>query len=319
MTKLTKHFEYVMAPNPPYNFKLTVKKPAGWSLFSPFEIYEGETLWTATDLCGELVGIRLHSSGTLDKPRISVRVFSSKSFDVKLQSEAKRTLYRMLGADQELYEFYRFAKKDGILKHVIENLYGMHDTFTSAIFPDAALAILLQMAPLKRSNEMMASFIKTYGETAEFDGKKIKAWPTPERISRITPVELARKCKVGYRAKSIVKLAKMLSLGGFPSMEMLESMEPEKAKELLLELPGIGDYSADIINPHGGFPIDVWSAEVFGKLFFGREPRNNRDAVDRVKKEGLKRWGKCSWMAFFYVVQDLNDLSKRLEMKIRLT
>jgi 3-methyladenine DNA glycosylase/8-oxoguanine DNA glycosylase len=319
MTKLTKHFEYTIKSNPPYDFGLTVKKPAGWSLFNPFEIYEDGTLWTATHLCGELVGIRLHSTGTLEKPRIFARIFSSKSFDTKRQAEAKRLLYKMLGADQELYEFYKFAKKDGILKHVIDDLYGMHDTFTTTVFSDAVLAILLQMAPLKRSNEMMSSFIKTYGELADFDGRKMKAWPTPERISGITPLDLATKCKVGYRAKSIVKLAKRLSLGDFPSIEMLESMEPEKAKELLLELPGIGDYSADIINPHGGFPIDVWSAEVFGKLFFGRAPRNNRDAVDRVKREGIRRWGKWSWMAFFYVVQDLSNLSKRLGMEIRIT
>ncbi len=64
-----------------------------------------------------------------------------------------------------------------------------------------------------------------------------------------------------------------------------------KLKKVLLELPGIGDYSADIINPHGGFPIDVWSAEVFAKLFFDKKPDNNREAVDKVKNEGLKRWG----------------------------
>ena len=175
------------------------------------------------------------------------------------------------------------------------------------------------MAPLKRSNEMMASFISVYGETAEFDGRRIKVWPTPKRMSGVPAQELARRCKVGYRAKSIVKLAKRLSVGDFPTTEMLEDMEPEKAKELLLELPGIGDYSADMINPHGGFPIDVWSAEVFGKLFFGKEPRNNREAVERVKREGLRRWGRWSWMAFFYVVQDLENLSRRLGISIRLT
>ena len=88
---------------------------------------------------------------------------------------------------------------------------------------------------------------------------------------------------------------------------------------MLLELPGIGDYSADIINPHGGFPIDVWSAEVFSKLLLGKEPENNRDAVGIVKEEGLKRWGKWSWMAFFYIVQNLPNLSKKLEKNLRLS
>ena len=54
-------------------------------------------------------------------------------------------------------------------------------------------------------------------------------------------------------------------------------------------------------------------------FFFGKEPENNRDAVGVVKEEGLKRWGKWSWMAFFYIVQDLPNLSKKLEKKLRLS
>jgi hypothetical protein len=72
------------------------------------------------------------------------------------------------------------------------------------------------------------------------------------------------------------------------------------------------------INPHGGFPIDAWSVEVFGKLFYGKEPEDNRKAIEGIKREGLRRWGKWSWMAFFYVVQDLENLSRKLDIKLRL-
>jgi len=85
-----------------------------------------------------------------------------------------------------------------------------------------------------------------------------------------------------------------------------------------MELPGIGDYSADIINPHGGFPIDVWSADVFGKLFYGNEPVDGRGSIVRIKREGVKRWGQWAWMAFLYVVQDLENLSRRLGTQLRL-
>jgi 3-methyladenine DNA glycosylase/8-oxoguanine DNA glycosylase len=117
----------------------------------------------------------------------------------------------------------------------------------------------------------------------------------------------------------VVKLAKKVETDKFPTIEELLKLEPEEAKKLLLDLPGIGDYSADIINPHGGFPIDVWSADVFGKLFFGKEPEDKRKAVSRIKIEGLRRWGKWSWMAFFYIVQDLENLSRELGMQLRLS
>ena len=105
---------------------------------------------------------------------------------------------------------------------------------------------------------------------------------------------------------------------GFPTMQEIMDMSPEKAKEKLTELPGVGDYAADIINPHAGFPIDAWSVDVFGILFFGELPRNRRDEIEKVKREGIRRWGRWSWMAFFYVAQDLKNLSKRLGVKLRL-
>jgi 3-methyladenine DNA glycosylase/8-oxoguanine DNA glycosylase len=104
---------------------------------------------------------------------------------------------------------------------------------------------------------------------------------------------------------------------GFHDMDEVVRMAPDEAKEKLMELPGIGDYAADILNPHAGFPIDAWSVNVFGLLFFGKEPENRREAIEEVKAEGIRR-GPWSWMAFFYVVQDLKNLSKALGIEIRL-
>jgi len=165
---------------------------------------------------------------------------------------------------------------------------------------------------------MMNCVVTKYGQPAEFDGKRIPVWPTYKRISKLTPAELARTCKLGYRAKLLVKLAKVISKSQGPTFTELRGLTREEAKRRLMELPGIGDYSADIINRPGGFPIDVWSAAVFGKLFCGKEPENSREAVEAVKREGIRRWGQWSWMAFFYVVQDLEGLSRKLNITLRL-
>ncbi len=45
---------------------------------------------------------------------------------------------------------------------------------------------------------------------------------------------------------------------------------------------------------------------------------NKREGVKTIKKEGLARWGRWSWMAFFYIVQDLENLSKALGTELRL-
>jgi len=311
--KLTYSFGWELAPKAPYDFALTVQKPARWSLFTESERYDGSTLWTATYLLGRLAGIELTSRGA----KIAARIHLAKRVSRAEAEAMKKELSTAIGADDDLGEFYAMARKDPILRHTIRHLRGMHDTSSPTIFSEACLAILLQMAPLERSNAMMSAFIEKYGAIAEFAGQKIRAWPSAKRIARLRASQLAKACKIGYRAKYIVALARKID-AGFPSTAELHAMPPEEAKRRLLELPGIGDYSADIIDPHGGFPIDSWSVEVFSKLFYGKTPAHNRDAIEKVKREGLRRWGRFAWMAFYYVVQDLPRLSKALKTDLRL-
>ena len=316
--KLPHRFSYQVKPVSPYCFKLTVKKPAGWSLFTPFEVYENETVWSALHLNDELVGVKLRSIGSTDHPLLRADVFTKKYATATMRENLKEGLNDLLGVNEDLAPFYTSARNDPILKHVIADLYGMHDTFSSSLFARATLAILLQMTGIKRGNQMMNRVITNYGQMAEFDGRRIRVWPTSVRISRLTAKQLAKTCKVGYRAKRLVKLAKVMTKDSGPTLAELKALTLEEAKGVLMELPGIGDYSADMINRPGGFPIDVWSATVFGKLFYGKEPENRREAVEIVKQEGIRRWGKWSWMAFFYVVQDLENLSRKLHTTLRL-
>lgn len=306
-----------ITPLPPFNFRLTVRKPAGWDLFTSGEVFEEGVLWTGIRHKGETFGLKIRSRGTRDKPRVAVEVYARSPVTSAETETLRETLTVCLGADQDLRGFYGFAMKDGILKHVVESLYGMHDTQAASLFNSVILAICLQMARLKRSNEMMEAISRKYGETIEFDGKRVLLQPTSRRIAKLDPPAFAKECKLGYRAKYIVASARMIE-AGFPDIQEIMRMPPSEAKEKLVELPGIGDYAADIINPHAGFPIDAWSVDVFGLLFFGKEPDNKREAIEKVKEEGLRRWGEWSWMAFFYVAQDLRNLSKRLGVQLRL-
>lgn len=268
--KLCHRFSYQVRPVSPYCFELTVKKPAGWSLFTPFEIYENEILWSALHLDKMLLGIKLQSLGHTNNPLLRVEVFTRRHSTAAQKEAHKERLNDLLGLNDDLTPFYDIARNDPILKHAIKDLYGMHDTFSNSLFARATLAILLQMTGIKRSNQMMNCVVTHYGQNAEFDGQSIHVWPTYERVAKLTPTRLARTCKLGYRAKLLVKLARVMTKTGGPTVTEL------------------------------------------------REPENSREAVEMVKKEGFRRWGQWSWMAFFYVVQDLERLSRKLHTTLRL-
>ncbi len=116
--------------------------------------------------------------------------------------------------------------------------------------------------------------------------------------------------KLGYRAKNLIAIAKELNRG-FPTLEELAAMTPEDAQKKILTLRGIGDYSAQLVMPRMGFPLDVWSAKIFGVLFNGEKPESPRDAISTLRDVAEKRWNGWMGQAFVYILNDLPKLSER--------
>jgi DNA-3-methyladenine glycosylase II len=301
---------------PPYSFELTVHKPAGWSLLTPFEVYKSGTLWTVLRMAGgAMFGLKLKSLGTVDEPRVFCRVYSEQKLRAGQRAELSDTIKWMLSVDEDITQFYALAKKDALIKALVNDLYGMKSTRQPDIFQRLILAVTLQMAPIARSNQMMELLIKEYGEAARFDRKQVSCWPSAERIAEASVGELEKRCKLGYRSKSLKAIAEAIQ-EGFPSTWELENMSPEEAKNKLMELRGIGEYSADIVSPHSGFALDVWSARIFSMLLLGSEPESPRDVIPKLRKIAVSRWGRWRGYVFLYVLHDLDGLAQRFNLRL---
>jgi DNA-3-methyladenine glycosylase II len=295
----------------PYSFELTLRKPAGWYWSTLGEVCEEGTCWSALRFNGELLGLKLCSSGKVAKPRLHCTIFSKANVNDSDKQAITRMLKRSLKAEEDLTGFYTLSQKDPILQGTVKDLYGMHTIGWPELFPALILAVSLQMAPMKRSNQMMDLLMANFGEDAIFDRKSIRYWPSAQTIAAASVEELMQKAKLGYRAKNLKAIATKLTLG-FPSMDELYSMESEEAKKKLLTLRGIGEYSAELVMPKTGFPLDVWSAKIFNVLLYGKVPEKPRAAIPALKEAAQKRWGGWMGYAFVYVLNDLPKISKRI-------
>jgi len=306
---LSNRYTTTIKPIPPYSFEYTVRKPAGWPWLTPEEVYENGVLWTATRIGASIVGLKLKSTGTLKQPCVICDVFSRERLTKNQRLMIVHRLRRYLDADEDIRGFCQLARKDPILKGVVRRLCGMRDA-VSDLFPSLLLATTLQLAPITRSQQMMDLLVKHYGDTVCFDGKRVVLWPSAESIAEASVRDLQRKCKLGYRAKNLKAIAQSL-VKGFPDMEELAVMTPEDAKAKLMELRGIGEYSAGIVSPHPEFPADSWSSRIFHILFFGRNTKVPKGVIGKVQQEAERRWGTWKGLAFIYVLNDLRGLSKR--------
>ncbi|MGO8805199.1 MAG: DNA-3-methyladenine glycosylase family protein [Candidatus Bathyarchaeia archaeon] len=307
---LKEAFSAEFKPIPPYNFELTMRKPAGWWWSTPDEVFESGVCWTLTRFNSELLGLKIWSTGTARKPQIQCIVYSKIDVAASEKQGIKCMLERALKTEEDLCEFYALAEKDDILGGVVKDLCGMHTVGWPELFPALILAVTLQMAPMKRSNQMMDFLITEFGDKASFEGKTMRYWPSTKTIAEVSAEELMSKAKLGYRAKNLKAIAETLNQG-FPSIDELSLMPPEDARKALLTLRGIGDYSAELVMPRMGFPLDVWSAKIFNVLFEGKKPSEPREVIPALRKIAENRWNGWVGHAFVYILNDLPKLSER--------
>jgi DNA-3-methyladenine glycosylase II len=287
----------------PFDFSRTVAKPAGWHWATPRETFEGGTLWTGLRIEEIPFGLKMSARGE----RVRVAVYGKDQLGKARAGLLESEICSGLGADEDLDGFYRFAREDPVLSVAVEHLSGMRVGAFGDVFGDTILAIMLQMAPMSRSSQMMDAVLEHFGETISFDGKEVTLWPRARDLARVDPAELREKAKLGYRSERLVKAAEYLTRHPL-SLRELSLLPEEEAVKQLTEIPGIGPYSAGIIL--GTLPVDVWSVVILSELFLKKTPENPRDQIDEVVLRLTERWGKWRWFAFVYVLNDLQNLAK---------
>lgn len=109
--------------------------------------------------------------------------------------------------------------------------------------------------------QMLFNLSRRFGEEIHFDGLDFHTFPTPRRLARAHPDDLA-KCGLGYRTKYVHETAKIINKNEL-KFERLKNATYKEAKAELVKLPGVGLKVADCVllfslEKLEAFPIDVW-------------------------------------------------------------
>ena len=242
------------------------------------------------------------------KNNVQVRTYTSSPLAKAERDDLEGLVLAGLGADEDLAGFYRFAQDDPVLRTATEDHPGMRIGLLDDVFGGVILAILLQMAPIARSEQMMDAVLDLAGTKVGFDGKEVILWPRAEEMAHFDPGILRKKAMLGYRAERLIKAAQYLAEHPV-SLRELARLPEEEAMNILTAIPGIGRYSAAIIFGQSTPPIDAWSVVIMSELYHGRTPANSRQDIEKVQEELSTRWGTWSWLAFAYILNDIDNLA----------
>ena len=281
------------------------------------------TYWQTVRLNKKLYGLKIEDKGTTTRPKLKTSIYSEKTIDsVELEALKQEIIWRFeLNAD--LKEFAELARKDKRFYPVFKKWLGMRNSSQYNLYELLIIAIVLQNATVRRSQQMLDALLGKYGIKIKFDGKELHAIWLPEGLNRVQEQEL-RDLKIGYRAKFIKRLSQDFAEDKIDEVK-LRHLDSDSAKKELTKLYGVGPETARILLFEVYHRYDVfdhvapWQQKIYSRLFY----KKPLVPVNKIREDIKRQYGKYSMLAVHYIWEDVFWKRKHskvpwLEKEIRL-
>lgn len=296
----------LIRPRPPFNFVQTLRfilsPPAllNGRQFAPLLEYfvDGEYR-RVLEVGNELVLYGVRQEGLNESPALRVRILAGPQNQATGEAVVKE-VKRQFATDLELQPFYSLAQADPVLRHLITHFRGMRVPQAPRVFEVLISAIIEQQVNLSFAHKVKKAVIDTFGRGVEFEGQRYNAFPEPAALAVTTPEELLRLQVSGPKARYIITISR-LALEGALDLESLSQLDPALAHAKLLELKGVGHWTAQYVGMRALGHLDCLPAADVGlqkviQHFYGLR---KRPTPERVTKTGGAWKGWRSYATFY--------------------
>ncbi|HEY8936856.1 MAG TPA: DNA-3-methyladenine glycosylase [Cyclobacteriaceae bacterium] len=144
----------------------------------------------------------------------------------------------------DLKPFYALASKDSLLKDLVQQFHGYRIIGQPDLFESLVWAVLGQQINLQFAYTLKQRFVESFGEKIIFKDRPYYLFPQPEVVVRLTdehllPLQFSRQ-KSKYTA-----LIAQAFVNGEISKQKLKDLPLTEAKEMLMKIKGVGNWTAN--------------------------------------------------------------------------
>jgi DNA-3-methyladenine glycosylase II len=219
----------------------------------------------------------------------------------------------MLGLRVDLAPFYRMASHDAKLLLLVEKFRGVKPPRFPTIFETLANAFACQQLSLTVGLGMLSRMACACGLNLKQDGETNYAFPRPEDLLELAPNAIRELGFSGNKTRAFLELAGNI-VSGRINFDSLENMDNEAVVASLLEIRGVGRWTAEYVLLRGLKPLNVFPGDDVGarnrlaKWLQSNEPLDY-DGVARV----TRHWEPYAGVVYFHML--LEGLSEAGELK----
>ncbi len=294
--------ETVLTPNYPFNFSGTFHKPSHFP--APVDYFDNDSFWVTMRYNKNMYGINFKPTDH-KKPRINTRIFSARRIDKKDLNAIIAEIRFRFAMDLDLSQFIEIGATDPLLGPIEERWRGMRPSCAFSLYELLCISIVLQNCQVSRSAKMLEAMLARFGKKIQFDGVDLYTFWQASSVAIADEAEL-RELKVGYRAKSFLRVSQFFS--DHPDFENeVRFLSREEAAKRLREIYGVGPATVwyllfeNLKHVDAFDHVSPWEQKIFSRLLFNEE----LVPVKRILNEARKRWGAWRMLASHYIFEDL--------------
>lgn len=292
-----------LRPKPPYNFNANFHKPSHFP--SSDNIWEEDRHWITMIWKGKLLGLKFENTGTVDKPRIKLTIFSLEKLTENYLWNLVPEIKWRFNFESDISGFYNKYKEDEVIGKIIKRWKGMKPVAANSLYESLMIYLVLQNATISRSIQMLENLFDSFGNNVMFDEKVLSTFWEPSKLITSSEQEL-RDLKVGYRAKYFLKISEQFSKREIDEF-VLREMNEEGIKKETSKLYGIGPASIEYLLFEDFYFYDTldtippWEQKIISRLIFDKGIVPSEEII-RFFKIRYAGWSK---LAFHYIWEDL--------------
>ena len=274
--------------------------------------WDGATYRRVPPFDGVPIEVAVRQSGPCDAPWLQVTL-TGPGLRPEFKEKAKLLAEKMLGLRVDLEPFYRMASHDAQLLVLVEKFWGVKPPRLPTIFETLANAFACQQLSLTVGLGMLSRMAYACGLSLTQDGETNYAFPRPEDVLKLAPNAIRELGFSANKARAFLELSANI-VSGQIDFDPLEKMDNEAVIASLLEIRGVGRWTAEYVVLRGLKPLNVFPGDDVGARnrlakWLGRKEPLDYEGVARV----TKRWAPYAGVVYFHML--LEGLSEAGELK----
>jgi len=199
----------------------------------------------------------------------STQVYVEQLGDRILTTAEPALAARYFALDHPLPEIYRSFPADPVMAAALEFCRGIR-IIRQPAWECLATFITSSMKQVTHIAQISHRLRARYGQPLGV-GDASFAYPTPACLAALREEDL-RACALGYRARNLLKTARMIAAGEV-ELDSIRSLPDGQARAELCRLGGVGEKVANCVLLFAyervrAFPIDVWIERVLRENYF---------------------------------------------------